>query len=75
MRILNIYFRYIIYILHKPSIRFSNEEKHKFDSQYYAISACVEPTGENNIENPFSTQDLVIPSNINEALQSPVWKK
>ena len=59
----------------KPSIRFSNEEKHEFDSQFYAISACVEPTGENNIENIFSTQDLVIPSNIDEALQSPIWKK
>ena len=38
----------------EPSIRFSNQEKHEFDPEYYAISACVEPTGENDIENVFS---------------------
>ena len=58
----------------EPSTTFSSQEKQEFDSEYFAISACVEPTVENNIENIFSTQDLVIPSNIDEALQSPIWK-
>ena len=35
----------------------------------------MEPTGENSIESVFSTQDLAILTNIDEALQSPIWKK
>ena len=34
----------------------------------------MEVTGENCIESVFSTQDLAIPTNIDEALQSPIWK-
>ena len=59
----------------EPSETFPSQEKQDSDPEYFTISACVEPTGENNTENVFSTQDLVIPTNIDEALQSPIWKK
>ena len=52
-----------------------SQEIQEFNSKYFAISACMEPTRENSIESVFSTQDLVIPTNIDEALQSPTWKK
>ena len=39
----------------KPSRTFPNQEKQEFDPEYFAISACVEPTGENSIESVFST--------------------
>ena len=48
-----------------------SQEKQEFHSDYLPISACTEPTGENSIESVFSTQDLVILTNIDEALQSP----
>ena len=35
----------------------------------------MELTGENSIESVFSTQDLVILTNIDDALQNPTWKK
>ena len=42
---------------------------------YLAISTCAEPVKENCIESVFSTQNLIILSNIDEALQDPKWKK
>ena len=56
----------------EPSRTFSSQEKQEFSPEYFAISACVEPTGENNIEYVFLTQDLVILTDIDEALQSPI---
>ena len=32
----------------EPSRTFPSQEKQEFDPDYFAISACVEPTGENN---------------------------
>ena len=46
----------------------SSQDKQEFNLDYLTISVCTELTGENSIESVFSTQDLVIPTNINEAL-------
>ena len=51
-----------------------SQEKQEFNSDYLAISACTEPTGENGIESVSSSQDLIIPTNIDKALQNP-WTK
>ena len=52
-----------------------SQEKQEFDCDYLTISACVELVEEKCIECVFSTQDLVIPTNIDEALQNTTWKK
>ena len=62
-------------IILKPLESFPSQEKQEFDCNYLAISACAEPVGEKCIEIVFSTQDLIIPTNIDEALQNPTWKK
>ena len=45
-----------------------SQEKQEFNCDYLTISACAEPIEEKCIENVFSTQYLILPTNINEAL-------
>ena len=53
----------------------SSQEKQEFGCDYLTISACAKPVEEKCIESVFSTQDLIIPTNVDEALQDPTWKK
>ena len=48
----------------------SSQENKEFEHEYFAIS--VEPTEENQTDTAFSIQDLIIPTNIDEALQDPI---
>ena len=52
-----------------------SQEKKELNCNYLAISACAKPVEEKCIESVFSTQDLIIPTDIDEALQNPTWKK
>ena len=51
------------------------QEKQEFNYDYLTISASTELVEENSTDSAFSTQDLFIPTNIDEALQNPTWKK
>ena len=52
-----------------------SQENQEFNCDYLTVSACTELVEEKCIESVFSTQDLIIPTNIDEALQNPTWKK
>ena len=47
----------------------------EFSYNYLTISASAELVEENNIDSVFSTQDLIIPADIKEGLQDPIWKQ
>ena len=51
-----------------------DQDQENFD-EYFAISAHAESVEENNVENIFIAQDLVVPTNTTEALKDPIWRK
>ena len=49
-----------------------SQERQEFNYDYLTISACAESVEEINIDSVFSIKDLIIPTNIDEALQDPI---